>query len=79
MKAARTLVAGTVLLGILTGPVFAQKRPDDPLVIIEKEKKDRVEATDRQYQRTLEQTRKVSDPNRTDPWANMRAPNDGKR
>ena len=37
-------------------------------------------ALDKQYKRTLDQTRKEgSAPVRSDPWANMRGSNDGKR
>ena len=79
-NAMRRLVISAIVLGILGTPAFAQKRDDDPLVIMEKEKKQRAEAVDKQYKRTLEQTRKESDAaNRSDPWANMRGPNDGKR
>jgi hypothetical protein len=77
----RKLVVGTVMLGLLGGPVFAQQsRPDDPIMIKEREKQQQAEALDKQYKRTLDQTRKESDaPTRNDPWANMRGQNDGKR
>ena len=77
--AMRKFVVSTVLLGFLTSPAFAQKRDDDPLVIMEKEKKKQVEAIDKQYKRTIDQTRKEVDAPRSDPWANMRGSNDGKR
>jgi hypothetical protein len=79
-NAMKRLVASAIVLGILSAPVFAQGRADDPLVIIEKEKKQQAEAVDKQYKRTLDHTRKESDaPRNNDPWANMRGPNDGKR
>jgi len=75
----RKLFVSAIALGFLTSPVFAQKQDDDPLVIMEKEKKQRAEELDKQYKRTLNQTRKESDAPRNDPWANMRGSNDGKR
>ena len=77
----KKLVVSTVMLGLLSGPVFAQQsRPDDPMMIKEREKQQQAEALDKQYKRTLDQTRKESDaPTRNDPWANMRGQNDGKR
>jgi hypothetical protein len=80
-SAMRKIVATAFVLGLLGGPVFAQQsRPDDPIMIQEREKQQQAEALDKQYKRTLDRTRKESDtPVRSDPWANMRGPNDGKR
>jgi hypothetical protein len=78
----RKLVASAVMLAILSGPVFAQQsRDDDPITIQEREKKQQAEALDKQYKKTLDQTRKESDtPRNNDPWSNMRGQNnDGKR
>lgn len=76
----RKLVVSAVMLGFLTSPAFAQKQDDEPLVIMEKEKKQQTEALDKQYKRTIDQTRKEVDAPRKDPWANMRGSNnDGKR
>ncbi len=75
----RKFVVSTVVLGFLTSPALAQKQDDDPLVIIEREKKQQAEALDKQYKRTIDQTRKEADAPRNDPWANMRGSNDGKR
>ena len=78
----KKLVFTTVALGILTAPAFAQKKGDDePLAILEREKKQQAEQLDQQYKRAMERSRKDADTAsvRTDPWANMRAPNDGKR
>ena len=46
-----------------------------------REKKQQAEQLDQQYKRAMERSRKDADTAsvRTDPWANMRAPNDGKR
>ncbi len=50
-------------------------------MILEREKKQQADAVDRQYHRTLDQTRKNMEETATsnDPWANMRAPNDRKK
>ena len=76
----RKLLLATIALGILTTPSFAQQKDDDPMVLLDKEKKQQAEQVDRQYKRTLHETRKnnaAAAP--SDPWANMRIPTDGKR
>jgi len=77
----KKFVAGIVLLGFLCGPASAQRlKDDDPIMVQERTRKQQMEAVDKQYTRTLGQTRKESDTAvRNDPWSNMRAPNDGKR
>jgi hypothetical protein len=76
----KKLVFGAVTLAVLAAPAFAQKKDDEPLQILEREKKQQAEQVDQQYRRTMERTRKDGDTAaRNDPWANMRAPNDGKR
>ncbi|MFY9685870.1 MAG: hypothetical protein WAJ88_08755 [Pseudolabrys sp.] len=77
----KRLVLTTVALGILTAPAFAQKGDSDPLTIMEREKQQEAKQLDQQYKRAMERSRKQGDTAtaRTDPWANMRAPNDGKR
>ena len=81
-RAMKKIVARAIVLGLLGGPVFAQRsRSDYPIMIQERDKQQQAEALDKQYKRTLDQTRKEGDaPVRSDPWANMRGPkNDGKR
>ena len=80
-RAMKKIVASVIALGLLSGPVFAQKsRADDPIMIQERNKQQQAEALDKQYKRTLDQTRKEGDaPVRSDPWEKMRGPNDGKR
>jgi len=79
-KTMRTIVASTIALAILSGPAFAQARPDDPIMIQERDKQQQREALDKQYKRTLDQTRKENGPApRSDPWSNMRGQSDGKR
>ena len=78
----KKLLFSAVALAILAAPAFAQKRDEEPMQILEREKKQQAEQVDRQYQRAMERSRKGADTaaTRTDPWANMRAaPNDGKR
>ena len=77
--AMKKLVLGAVALTILTAPAFAQKRDDDPITILEREKKQQAEQLDQQYKRMLDRTRKENETARTDPWANMRAPKEDKR
>jgi hypothetical protein len=80
-RAMKKIVASAIVLGLLGGPVLAQKsRDDDPIMVQERDKQQQAQALDKQYKRTLDQTRKEgSAPVRSDPWANMRGSNDGKR
>ena len=79
------LLFGATALVVLATSAFAQKgmasKDSEPLMILEREKKQQAEQVDRQYQRAIERSRKGGDTAaaRSDPWANMRAPNDGKR
>jgi len=75
----RKLVASAVALAILTLPAFAQKKEDEPLEVIEKDKQKQTEALDKQYKRMMDRNRKEGDAPKTDPWATMRGPNDGKK
>ena len=77
----RKLLFAAVALSILTTPSLAQKKDDEPLAILDREKKQQADQVDRQYKRTLEQTRKDGNAanSANDPWANMRTPTDGKR
>jgi Ni/Co efflux regulator RcnB len=77
----KKLLFGTVALAVLAAPALAQKKDDEPLQIQEREKKQQAEQLDQQYKRTMERSRKDGDAasTRSDPWANMRAPNDNKR
>ena len=73
------LLLGAVVLAVVAAPAFAQKKDDEPLAILEREKKQQAEQLDQQYKRTLDRTRKESETARSDPWANMRAPKEDKR
>jgi hypothetical protein len=75
----KRLIIGATLLGILAGPVYAQQKQEDSLMVLEeKQRKSDAAAVDRQYRSVLEKTRKDAAENRTDPWANMRGPDDSK-
>ncbi|MGE5163357.1 MAG: hypothetical protein ACM3IH_04960 [Sphingobacteriales bacterium] len=77
----KKLLLIAVAMGFLSAPAFAQKKDDEPLAILEREKKQQAEQVDQQYKRAMERARKESDTAsaRSDPWANMRAPNENKR
>lgn len=75
----KRLLFGAVALAVLAAPAFAQKKDDDPLMVLEREKKQQAEQLDQQYKRTLDRTRKENETARSDPWANMRAPKEDKR
>ena len=75
----KRLLFGAVALAVLAAPAFAQKKDDDPLMVLEREKKQQAEQLDQQYKRTLDRTRKENEAARNDPWANMRAPKEDKR
>jgi hypothetical protein len=74
----RTIVA-LVLLAAFAGPVFAQKlRDDDPIIVEKKQKKKEAEELDKQYKSTLKSTDQTTTPVRSDPWQNMRGPDNSK-
>lgn len=79
----KKLVLTALALSVLSTPALAQKgnRDNEPLAILEREKKQQAEQLDQQYSRQVERSRREGNTAaaRTDPWANMRAPNDGKR
>ena len=76
----KKLVLAAVTISAFGTPVLAQKQDDSPMAILEKEKQKQAEQLDQQYKRMIDRTRKDETAStRNDPWANMRAPNDGKR
>ena len=75
----KRLLFGAVALAVLAAPAFAQKKDDEPLAILEREKKQQAEQLDQQYKRMLDRSRKENETARSDPWANMRAPKEDKR
>jgi len=77
--AMKRLIAATVALAALTGPVFAQaSNEDDPIIMDQKQKKKDAEAIDKQYKSTLDKTRQETTAPRADPWSNMRGADDSK-
>jgi len=75
----RKLLSSAVILAILSSPASAQKKEDEPLEILERDKQRQAEALDKQYKRMMDRSRKEAEKPKTDPWSNMRTPNDGKR
>jgi hypothetical protein len=75
----RKLLSSAVILAILSSPAFAQKKENEPLEILERDKRQQAEALDKQYKRMMDRSRKDAETPKTDPWSNMRTPNDGKR
>jgi hypothetical protein len=76
----RKLLSSAVILAILSSPALAQqKKEDEPLAILEREKQKQAEALDKQYKRMMDRSRKDTETPKTDPWSNMRTPNDSKR
>jgi hypothetical protein len=77
--AMKKLAVTAFMLGILTAPVFAQGKESEPLEILDRDKKQQAEALDKQYKKMMDRNRKEGDTQqRSDPWSNMRAPNEGK-
>jgi hypothetical protein len=74
----RKLLSSVVILAILSSSAFAQKK-EEPLEILERDKQRQAEALDKQYKRMMDRSRKDAETPKTDPWSNMRTPNDGKR
>ncbi len=75
----KRLIAATVALAVLTGPVIAQQpKSDDPIALEQEQKKKDAADVDRQYKSTLEKTRQETKEIRTDPWSNMRGSDDSK-
>lgn len=79
----KKLVLTALALSVLSTPALAQKgnKDNEPLAILEREKKQQAEQLDLQYKQQMERSRREGNTAaaRSDPWANMRAPNDGKR
>ena len=77
--AMKKLVVTAFMLGILTAPAFAQSKDMEPLELLDRDKKQQAEAIDKQYKKMMDRNRKEGETQqRSDPWSNMRAPNEGK-
>jgi hypothetical protein len=81
----KRITMGVVLLAFLAGPLHAQDKKDkkdednELLRQYEQRQKDNAEL-DKQYQKTLQQTRGAdAAPVKVDPWANMRGTDAAKR
>ncbi len=79
MAVIRRLVVGAALVGLLTGPVHAQKEQDKtPLELEAEQKLKDAEPVDKQYKSTLQRTHRETTEAHGDPWSNMRGPDDSK-
>ena len=75
---ARYIVA-IVLLAIIAGPVLAEEKPsDNPLAVDEQQKKKDALEVEKQYNATRKFRDQAATPTRSDPWQNMRGPDDSK-
>ena len=75
---ARFIVA-LVLLAVIAGPAFAQKKlHENPLAVEEQQKKKEAEAVEKQYNAMRKNSDQAATPTRTDPWQNMRGADDSK-
>jgi hypothetical protein len=75
---ARFIVA-IVLLAVIAGPAFAQKKPpENPLAVEEQQKKKEAEAVEKEYNATRKYRDQAAMPTRVDPWQNMRGTDDSK-
>jgi len=50
----------------------------EPLEHMDRDKKQQADAVDKQYKKMMDRNRKESENQKSDPWSNMRAPNEGK-
>ena len=78
----KKLFLAAATLAVAAAPALAQTKKDpEPLEILERAKKKEAADVDQRYQRTMQFMRKGGETatTRSDPWANMRAPADGKR
>ena len=74
----KKLAVTAFMLGTLTAPAFAQSKDMEPLELMDRNKKQQADAVDKQYKKMMDRNRKESENQKSDPWSNMRAPNEGK-
>jgi hypothetical protein len=74
----KKLAVTAFMLGTLTAPAFAQSKDMEPLELMDRDKKQQADALDKQYKKLMDRNRKESENQKSDPWSNMRAPNEGK-
>jgi hypothetical protein len=74
----KKLAVTAFMLGTLTAPAFAQSKDMEPLELMDRDKKQQADAVDKQYKKMMDRNRKESENQKSDPWSNMRAPNEGK-
>ena len=74
----KKLAVTAFMLGTLTAPAFAQSKDMEPLELMDRDKKQQADAVDKQYKKMMDRNRKESENQKSDPWSNVRAPNEGK-
>ena len=74
----KKLAVTAFMLGTLTAPAFAQSKDMEPLELMDRDKKQQADAVDKQYKKMMDRNRTESENQKSDPWSNMRAPNEGK-
>ena len=74
----KKLAVTAFMLGTLTAPAFAQSKDMEPLELMDRDKRQQADALDKQYKKLMDRNRKESENQKSDPWSNMRAPNEGK-
>jgi hypothetical protein len=74
----KKLAVSAFMLGTLTAPAFAQSKDMEPLELMDRDKKQQADVVDKQYKKMMDRNRKEGENQKSDPWSNMRAPNEGK-
>jgi len=76
----KRLFAVAFAASLLAGPLYAaEPDKDDPMVQLERVKKEDRASVDRQFDRTMQlHSSKDAAPVKIDPWSNMRGPDDTK-
>jgi hypothetical protein len=76
--AMKKLAVTAFMLVTLTAPAFAQSKDMEPLELMDRDKKQQADVVDKQYKKMMDRNRKEGENQKSDPWSNMRAPNEGK-
>jgi len=74
----KRMMIGALALGLMAGTAMAQSLPDYNESDEAKAKRKENLAIDRQYRTTVDRMRGEPSATKTDPWSNMRAPDDSK-
>jgi hypothetical protein len=75
----KKVAAAAIAFAVLTGPAFAQQKQEDPMKMIDEQKKKDAQELDKQYQETMRKTNGgTAVPAKVDPWSNLRGTTDSK-